>query len=63
MNTLRVLGMVLFIVGAALAILDLLDIVGVEFDANPFYLALGLMIIGISLTFKSQVVKQSRNAD
>lgn len=63
MNTLRVLGMVLFIVGAALAILDLLDVVGVEFDANPFYLALGLMIIGISLTFKSQVVRQSRNAD
>ncbi len=63
MNTLRVLGMVLFIVGAALAILDLLDVIGVEFNANPFYIALGLMIIGISLTFKSQAVKQSREGD
>ncbi len=63
MNTLRVLGMVLFIVGAVLAILDLLDVIGWEFKANPFYIALGLMIVGISLTFRSQAVNHSNKAD
>ena len=54
MKTSLVVGMVLFVVGAALAIFDLLDIIGVDFVANPFYIALALMILGISLTFRSQ---------
>lgn len=58
MNTLRILGLVLFVLGAILAILDLLDIVTFRQFGNPFYIALGLMIIGITMTFKAQVQEQ-----
>ncbi|MCB0685688.1 MAG: hypothetical protein KDC53_04160 [Saprospiraceae bacterium] len=54
MRSLRFIGLFLFIVGAVVAILDLLDVIQVAKRDNPFYGALALMIAGISLTFLSQ---------
>lgn len=54
MRSLRIIGLFLFISGAVIAILDLLDMIQVSRRDNPFYGALALMIAGISLTFLSQ---------
>ncbi|MCB0664602.1 MAG: hypothetical protein KDC80_02215 [Saprospiraceae bacterium] len=54
MRSLRIIGLFLFISGAVIAILDLLDMIQVARRDNPFYGALALMIAGISLTFLSQ---------
>ena len=54
MRSLRIIGLFLFISGAVIAILDLLDMIQVARMDNPFYGALALMIAGISLTFLSQ---------
>jgi hypothetical protein len=54
MRSIRAIGLVLFILGAGVAIIDLLDMIEVAKRDNPFYGALALMIAGISLTFLSQ---------
>ncbi|MBK8502498.1 MAG: hypothetical protein IPL46_09940 [Saprospiraceae bacterium] len=54
MRSIRAIGLVLFILGAGVAIVDLLDMIEVAKRDNPFYGALALMIAGISLTFLSQ---------
>lgn len=54
MRSLRFIGLFLFIMGAVVAILDLLDLIQMARIDNPFYGALALMIAGISLTFLSQ---------
>ncbi len=54
MRMLRILGMVLFLVGAVVGLLDLLDVLHINNLDNPFYGALTLMILGISLTFFTQ---------
>lgn len=54
MKSIRLIGLVLFILGAGVAIVDLLDMIQVARRDNPFYGALALMIAGISLTFLSQ---------
>ena len=54
MRSIRAIGLVLFILGAGVAIVDLLDVIEVAQRDNPFYGALALMIAGISLTFLSQ---------
>jgi hypothetical protein len=54
MRILRGVGLILFILGAIVAILDLLDMIQLGRSDNPFYGALALMVAGISLTFLSQ---------
>ncbi len=51
---LRILGMILFLFGATVGLLDLLDVIRLERIDNPFYGALTLMILGISMTFFTQ---------
>ncbi len=54
MKSLRLIGLILFILGAVVAVLDLLDMFEMARRDNPFYGALALMIAGISLSFLSQ---------
>ncbi|NND32899.1 MAG: hypothetical protein HKN76_09930 [Saprospiraceae bacterium] len=54
MSILRGIGLILFIFGAIIAILDLLDMIRLGGNDNPFYGALALMVAGICLTFLSQ---------
>ena len=51
---LRISGMILFLFGAVVGLLDLLDLLHLKNIDNPFYGALTLMILGISLTFFTQ---------
>ena len=51
---LRILGMILFLFGAIVGLLDLLDVIHLQSIDNPFYGALTLMILGISMTFFTQ---------
>ncbi len=46
--------MILFLFGATVGLLDLLDVIHLQRIDNPFYGALTLMILGISLTFFTQ---------
>ena len=59
MRSLRLIGLFLFIVGAIVAIVDLLDMIQVAKRDGPFYGALALMIAGISLTFLTQSSEES----
>ena len=54
MRLLRGVGLIIFIFGAIVAILDLLDMIKLGSNDNPFYGALALMVAGICLTFFSQ---------
>ncbi len=58
MRIVRAVGMIMFIVGAIIAILDLLNVILLQSIDNPFYGALILMILGISLTFFTQAKEQ-----
>ena len=60
MRVLRILGMILFLVGAVVGLLDLLDVWNISKLNNPFYGALSLMILGISLTFFTQAKEAPR---
>ncbi len=54
MKYLWIIGLLLFIIGAAIGIMDLLDVIVLDSRNNPFYGALSLMIAGICFTFLSQ---------
>lgn len=55
MKMIRATGLVLFILGAIIGIMDLLDVIQLGSSNNPFYGSLALMIAGICLTFLSQI--------
>ena len=51
MRAVRIFGLIMFLFGATVGLLDLLDLVKAAHIGNSFYLALILMVVGISLTF------------
>jgi len=55
MRVIRGFGLVLFVLGAVLAISDLLDMVDFASHDSPFYGALALIIAGIGLRFLGKV--------
>jgi len=58
MRVIRGFGLVLFVLGAIIAIIDLLDMFDFASHDRPFYGALALIIAGIGLRFLGNVSQE-----